>query len=471
MNTRIKKLLFGTGVTVLALMVSVSVYASHGGSVHPDMVDEILAPGGSHDVAKKVRTPSIPADPEICFLADTTGSMGPAIANVQANAVNIMNTVLASQPSAEFCAAQYRDIGDTPLFSVDQALTTNTGSVATAINGWSAGGGGDTPEGQVNALFQLANSAAGYNGPNRILVWFGDASGHDPSNGHSLATAITDLQNAGITVIAVPVVSGFGDGLDATGQATAVANATGGQVLPGATPAQLSDAIIAGLEGLTTDVWWEIDPASCDAGLSVILNPAAHFNVPGGTTVNFAETITVDPDAPEGTSLHCEVTFIANSYPDGGAEIGRERIWITVPDVTPPVAQCEETVNPDGKNVPKAPAKGGQGQNQDGFYMVHGRDAVDPNVSISVVDMGADNVLGTGDDTSFAVADGDRIKYTEANGATPSMAPMGGNNGNGSGSAEAVDWKIKGQGDAAVVATDVAGNSSSAVCLVPNPPK
>ena len=55
----------------------------------------------------------------------------------------------------------------------------------------------------------------------RIIVWFGDASGHDPSGGVSLAGAIADLVASEIQVIAVPVDSGFGDGLDATGQATA----------------------------------------------------------------------------------------------------------------------------------------------------------------------------------------------------------------------------------------------------------
>jgi hypothetical protein len=138
--------------------------------------------------------------------------------------------------------------------------------------------------------------------------------------------------------------------------------------------------------------------------------------------------------------------------------------WIRVVtehvDQTMPEVTCTETVNPSGKNVPQAPAKGGQGQNQDGFYKIGARDD-SGDVTIEVVDVGADGILGTADDTAFPVLNGDSMKYTEANGATPSMRAMNGT----------VDWKIKGQGDAAVVATDAAGNQAVAYCLVPNAPK
>jgi hypothetical protein len=326
MNKNVKKILYAASVGAVALIVGLFGTAlTQAHSVHstPTMIDENIVLGGSVNVAKSVPTPAIPPNPEICFLADTTGSMGPAIANVQANAVSIMNTVLASQPSAEFCAAQYRDIGDTPLFSVDQALTTSTGNVATAINGWSAFGGGDTPEAQINALFQLGSSAAGYNGPNRILVWFGDSNGHDPSNGHSLASAIATLQGAGITVIAVPVVSGFGNGLDNGGQATAVANATGGQVLPGATPAQLSASILAGLQNLPVTV----TPVAIGCSpLNVSFAPASQ-TVTSGSNANFTETVAV-PNNPAhlGTSTHCTVEFRS-----GGVAIAHQDIWVDVP--------------------------------------------------------------------------------------------------------------------------------------------
>ncbi len=128
---------------------------------------------------------------------------------------------------------------------------------------------------------------------------------------------------------------------------------------------------------------------------------------------------------------------------------------------------CVETVNPAGKNKPKAPGKGGQGQNQDGYYELLADDALDPNPKIFVVDKGIDNIFDTPDDAAFpnpapGFPSGTKIKYTEAKGAPPSIRPGTG----------VIDWKISGQGDAAVFALDAAGNPSPPVdCLVPPPPK
>ena len=128
-------------------------------------------------------------------------------------------------------------------------------------------------------------------------------------------------------------------------------------------------------------------------------------------------------------------------------------------DTTPPKSECVATTNPAGKNVPKAPGNGGHGQNQDGFYELTGADEVFPASSLQVF------VIDTGTGTSFGpFAVGTKIKYTEANGATPSITPMGGPN-------SAVAWHIKGQGDAQLKVVDGAGNSSTAACLVPPRPK
>jgi hypothetical protein len=56
------------------------------------------------------------------------------------------------------------------------------------------------------------------------VVWFGDAVGHDPSNGATLPIAIADLKARGVEVIALNVGA-----LDALGQATAITTTiTGG---------------------------------------------------------------------------------------------------------------------------------------------------------------------------------------------------------------------------------------------------
>ncbi len=131
-----------------------------------------------------------------------------------------------------------------------------------------------------------------------------------------------------------------------------------------------------------------------------------------------------------------------------------QKEWV---DTTPPTVNCVETVNPGGENVPPA-------QNEDGFYKLVAEDAVDPNPQISLVDTGADNAFGTADDWAYGpFSNGTQIKYTEANGITPPDIKPG---------AGAIDWKIKGQGDAAVTAVDASGNASAPVsCPVPPPPK
>lgn len=460
MNTHIHNA-FAAKVLSLLLTTVIAFFAFAYGasaSVSPASVIESIEYGGSLGVDKEVTTPEIPQDPEICFLADTTGSMSPALANVKANVGIIMASVLAIQPNAEFCAAQYRDLGDTPVFAVDQDLTTTPADVQTAINTWAAGGGGDTPEAQLNALHLLATGAASYDGPNRIVVWFGDASGHDPSDGNTLASTIADLAAAGITVIAIPV-TGSGDGLDSTGQATALTGATNGVLLPDASPDEIADAIITGLLELTTDVWYDI---TCDDGLTVTLDPEVYYDVPGGATVDFDETIEVDNDADlQGQTLHCSVDFLANSYPDGGTSIGVEEIWIRVPDTTNPIAQCITTVNPHGNKKPAAgsadlPGASG-GQNEDGFYELLAED----NLGIRGI-----FVNGFGPYVS-----GDKVKVTEAPGVEPKENKMGSAQAGNNGKADAIASHLILDSDPVVTAIDFFGNTHSVSCLVPPLPK
>jgi hypothetical protein len=115
---------------------------------------------------------------------------------------------------------------------------------------------------------------------------------------------------------------------------------------------------------------------------------------------------------------------------------------------------CQETVNPHGQNVPPAgsttlPGPNG-GINDDGFYRVG-------------TDFGTDVTLSDTDGNVFGVfPSGTRVKYTEANGATPSVTKIGSVNGQ----AGAVDFHITGTGDLVVSA-----DTTSATCPVPPPPK
>jgi hypothetical protein len=315
MRVRMHVSVAGALATLAAALVAAATAVAAPG-VDPTTVNATLAPGGSTTLTKTVHTPTIPPNADIVFLADTTGSMGATLANVQTNASSIMSQVLAAQPTSQFAAAEYKDFEPTSPFGyrLNQAVTANTADVQAGINQWSAGGGGDTPESQVNALYTLATDAGtGFRaGSTRIIVWFGDSSGHDPSNGHTLLDAIAALQAADITVIAIPVNSGLGDGLDSTGQATQVASATGGQVLATTDPGDVANAILAGLQNLPATVDYS---TSCSPGLTVSLSPAPQ-TVPSGTDAVFTETISLSASPPAGT-LSCTVTFSINGSPGG----------------------------------------------------------------------------------------------------------------------------------------------------------
>jgi len=170
-------------------------------------------------------------------------------------------------------------------------------------------------------------------------------------------------------------------------------------------------------------------------------------------------------------AMDTDAMWIKDAFDDHIRAFAVEKGTCVIVDDEPPIAACRETVNPHGKRVPPAgsttlPGPKG-GQNEDGFYELLAKDVAppplppDPDPEIFVVDTGSGTLFGP-------FASGTRIKYTEANGATPGMKKIGST----SGQAGAIAAHITGTGDAAVFAVDAAGNESDLVfCLVPPPPK
>jgi plastocyanin len=323
-----------------------------------------LAPGGGLTQTKTIATPEILPKPDIYFLADTTGSMGPALANVKMNASQILNTVKANSSQPRFGAGDYKDFrscgeGETaPCFAGDYAFKNaapipaadDNGAAALAAiggdetSGWSASGGGDDPEGQLYALHQLTaeNGAQWRSDSSRILVWFGDNPGHDPVCS-AISGAAEDVTHGKVTsalvaadvrVIAVtldtdgpdasgstglngdPAEDGAGDYAAACGasapsspnQANNFANATGGVVETAASAEEVSDAILAGLTKLPATVTPE---ATCDADLTISFDPAEK-TVTSGDDVTFTESVEIADSATPGDTLACEITFLIN---------------------------------------------------------------------------------------------------------------------------------------------------------------
>jgi PKD repeat protein len=124
------------------------------------------------------------------------------------------------------------------------------------------------------------------------------------------------------------------------------------------------------------------------------------------------------------------------------------------------VPTCSATVNPHGRKQPQAP---GTGMNEDGFY-VFGTATLGEPEQVYIRDDASGVVFGPFDD-------GTRIKWVEANGAEPRIKAMGANNGDGGGSATAVDYQIHAQGDAQAFFVDERGIEVAVTCLAPPFPK
>lgn len=408
--------------------------------VSPANVDQSVDPGQSITISKTVTTPEIPPKPDIVLVVDSTGSMGAAIDNVKTEMGTIVSTVQGSQPGAEFAVVDYKDTVDgAEIFTRRTDLTSSVSDAQNAVNAITASGGGDTPEAQLNALWEIGSGGGqiGYRtGSSRIVVWFGDSSGHDPSDGHNLSDAIASLQGVDAKVLAINVDSGAGDGLDATGQATAITTATAGAFFS-STPADLSATILSGLGNLPAEVTAD---TTCDTGLSVEFSPTLPQTVTSGDTVSLTETVSVAGDAPQGSTLTCTTRFLIN-----GADAGDDfvqTVHIAVKDVTPPTVACDPGVNPAGKTP--------TGWQQAGFFQLNAADNL-PGVTVSVTDNGTGTTFGPYDPATY-------VKLTQAPGTTTSTAvPMTGK----------VSWHFTFKGDATITATDAAGNTATATCAVP----
>lgn len=260
-------------------------------SIAPVSIDIELQPG---DIAERPivvtipgATPPVPVD--IYFLADTTASMAPALDALKSDVADMLDELRDSFIDARMGAGQYRDFpldekGDF-AFMNDQSLTGDVNDVQTAILGWTGGGGfGDVSEAQLYALDRIAHPADFFEigwrkEAQRIIVWIGDGPGHDPVCGEiagekddvTEASAISRLQGAGITVIAVGTTTGVPTALNGDPAANA-----GDYLKPcgviGGTPGQ-ADRIAESTGGLSVQ---DIDASGIVAAIVALVVQATN---------------------------------------------------------------------------------------------------------------------------------------------------------------------------------------------------
>lgn len=244
-----------------------------------------LNPGETFDETITVTIPgnATPAQADIYFLADTTGSMELILNAVKTGANNILTALNALGVDIMFGVGNYKDFasGD-PFCFQHQVSPTNAVPVVTgAINTWLASGGNDVPEGSLFALDSLAVSPGGTigwrAGSKRIIVWFGDAPGHDPiCTAVSGAPSVTEASATAKLVaqsISVLAISTSNPGLEADpkngaldyvaqcgppgglpGQATRITNATGGTFVTGINAGNIANTIINLVTGAVSGI-------------------------------------------------------------------------------------------------------------------------------------------------------------------------------------------------------------------------
>jgi hypothetical protein len=253
---------------------------------------------------------------DVYFLADTTGSMQMTLAAVQASSGAILTALAALGLDFAFGVGNYTDFPSAgSAFTHQLSPTSVAADVQAAIAAWTLDGGGDIPEGQLFALDRIARDAGGMIGwrfnAKHIIVWFGDAPGHEPvcrsitglDHDITAGSVIGDLAAADITVVAISTTSG--PGLDADpaagatdylaldpacrpagfpGQASLITAATGGAHLTDVDPTAIANVIIGALtDAALTINRVELDPSGPAVDFISTITPGTGFGPLSGT--------------------------------------------------------------------------------------------------------------------------------------------------------------------------------------------
>ena len=271
------------------------------------------------------------------FLSDATGSMGGVIGTVR-NAFSGIVTETSALGDVQYGVGEYRDLIDPVPFAIGQNLTANTGAVQGAIGSLVARGGGDIPEDNFGALRRVAGEVNWRPDSERILVWFGDAPGHDPSliDGTTEAGAIAALQGKNVSVQAFNASTNPLGGINEAGQAQRVVDATGGTLQAFSTSSLPIEEVVKLIGGAITGAVFEYD----DVALRLV-------DVPDGLEVT-ADTLSVTGDFDRSTERRFPfaLTF-AGAVPGeyevtlegfvDGVRVGSERLTLTVTPLPAPL--------------------------------------------------------------------------------------------------------------------------------------
>jgi hypothetical protein len=315
------------GILCGFLMLPVAAMAD---SITPKLVVATIDVGETITIEKTVTITTKPPDTakvDVFFLTDSTGSMVGAINAVKTSASSILSDASLLGDVA-FGVGEYRDIGDAFVYQLNQDMTTDTTEALTAISTWGASGGGDAYEAQLYALEQVATETSWREDSTRILVWFGDYPGHDPSlEGATEASATAALLSENIVVQAIDLYA-----LDGLGQATRIADATDGGYYDGIDSSSIvgtiSDSIVATFAEYS-EVTLQVNDGS--GIVNVAVSPSSGYT--GVYDRSIVRTFSFDVDI-EGASPGV-ANFTIDALVDGGlVATETDSITTSVPDAS-----------------------------------------------------------------------------------------------------------------------------------------
>lgn len=148
----------------------------------PLIMAAMLMPALAEDKkdAKKIAQPEKPRI-EVCFVLDTTGSMGGLIAGAKEKIWSMANEIISANPTPEVCIGliAYRDKTDAYTTKV-YPLSNDIDDIYAKLMAFKAQGGGDTPESVNQALNEGVTKMKWSKDKNVLKVIFlvGDAPPH-----------------------------------------------------------------------------------------------------------------------------------------------------------------------------------------------------------------------------------------------------------------------------------------------------
>lgn len=243
-------------------------------------------------VSYKIDLKAPPIRTDLYLLSDATGSMRTAVKTVKSKFLDLI-TVFGTRENVAFGSGYYRDESElSGGFKNEQAITVNTNLVRNAVNRLVAIGGGDGDEANLVALYQVATSPSiGWrDNSRRILVYFGDWPGHEPtcvgSKRLTRSEVISALKAKRITVIGVSFpppgldgapsryLNGSCDsaGSASIGQGTAITTSTMGTLESSTDQAKLISAISSAVRNLTST--FDVDESECKENIDSFHTPA-----------------------------------------------------------------------------------------------------------------------------------------------------------------------------------------------------